>query len=119
MTPFTPTREGRARAFEAAFAVRQVEIGFVGLLSLIVGLTASVFGVSLLLSPLFASWTGWLGLVSGGSTVAAGIAQAYTGFSSLAMSLSMSASVLLLAWAVVIGVRFGILVPNCVALNVP
>ena len=104
--------EARALAFEAAFAVRQVEIGFVSLLSLIFGLTVSVFGVSLLLSPLFASWSGWLGLVSGGGTVAAGIAQAYTGFSSLAMSLSMPASVLLLAWAVVIGVRLWHLAPE-------
>lgn len=104
--------EARALAFEAAFAVRQVEVGFASLLSLIFGLTLSVFGVALLSSPRFASWSGWLGLVSGGGTVAAGIAQAYTGFSPLAMSLSMPASLLLLMWAVVIGLRLWHLAPE-------
>ena len=104
--------EARTLAFEAAFAVRQIEIGFASLLSLTFGLTVALFGVSLLLSPHFASWTGWLGLVSGGSTAAAGIAQAYTGFSSLAMSLSMPASFLLLIWVIVIGVRLWQLAPE-------
>ena len=104
--------ELRPLAFEAAFAVRQVEIGFASLLSLIFGLTVSVFGIALLLSPRFASWSGWLGLVSGGGTAAAGIAQAYTGFSSLAMSMSMPASLLLLIWAVVIGIRLWHLAPE-------
>lgn len=104
--------ELRALAFEAAFAVRQVEIGFASLLSLIFGLTVSVFGIALLLSPRFASWSGWLGLVSGGGTAAAGIAQAYTGFSSLAMSMGMPASLLLLIWAVAIGIRLWHLAPE-------
>lgn len=104
--------EARALAFEAAFPVRQVEIGFASLLSLIFGLTVSVFGIALLLSPRFASWSGWLGLVSGGGTVAAGIAQAYTGFSSLAMSMSMPASLLLLIGTIVIGVRLWRLAPE-------
>ena len=104
--------EARMLAFEAAFAVRQVEIGFASLLSLIFGLTVSVFGVALLLSPRFSSWSGWLGLVGGGGTVAAGIAQAYTGFSSLAMSLNMPATLLLLIWAVVTGVRLWHLAPE-------
>lgn len=104
--------EARMLAFEAAFAVRQVEIGFASLLSLIFGLTVSVFGVALLLSLRFASWSGWLALVSGGGTVAAGIAQAYTGFSSLAMSMSMPASLLLLIWAVVIGAQLWHIAPE-------
>lgn len=104
--------EARMLAFEAAFAVRQVEIGFASLLSLIFGLTVSAFGVALLLSRHFASWSGWLGLVAGGGIVAAGIAQAYTGFSSLAMSLNMPATLLLLIWTVVIGVRLWHLAPE-------
>ena len=72
----------------------------------------SVFGIALPLSPRFASWSGWLGLVSGGGIVAAGIAQAHTGFSSLAMSMSMPASLLLLIWVVVIGIRLWRLAPE-------
>jgi hypothetical protein len=104
--------EARVLAFEAAFAVRQVEIGLASLLSVIFGLTVSVFGIALLLSPRFAPWSGWLGLVSGGATVTAGVAQAYTGFSTVAMSMSMPASVLLLIWVVVVGVRLWRLAPE-------
>src|SRR5437660_9760474 len=73
--------EARARAFEGAFAVRQVEIGLASLLSVLFGLTVSAFGSSMLHSRRFPTWLGWLGLLGGLGTLAAGIAQAYTGFS--------------------------------------
>ena len=72
------------------------------LLSMLFGLTVSAFGISMLLSRRFPTWLGWLGLLGGLGTLAAGIAQAYTGFSPLAMMLSMPAGVLLL-WAIVVG----------------
>ena len=73
--------DARARAFEGAFAVRQIEIGMASLLSLLFGLTLSVFGVAMLRSQRFPGWLGALGLLGGLATVAGGVAQAYTGFS--------------------------------------
>ncbi len=95
--------EARARAFEGAFAVRQVEVGLTSLLSVLFGLTVSAFGISMLLSRRFPTWLGWLGLLGGLGTLKAGIAQAYTGFSPLAMMLSMPAGCVLLLWAIVVG----------------
>ena len=104
--------EARAHAFEAAFAVRQIEIGMASLLSVVFGLTISVFGISMLLGRRFPVWLGWLGLLGGLGTVAAGVAQAYTGFSGLAMALSMPASGVLLVWAVVVGAFLWRLAPE-------
>ncbi len=103
--------EARARAFEGAFAVRQVEIGMASLLSVLFGLTVSAFGISMLLTRRFPTWLGWLGLLGGLGTLAAGIAQAYTGFSALAMILSMPAGCVLLLWAIVVGVFLWRLAP--------
>ena len=94
------TGEARALAFEGTFAVRQVEIGLASLLGVLFGLTIMVFGIAMILSRRFPTWLGGLGLVGGLTTLAAGVAQAYTGFSPLAMTLSMPASALLLLWAV-------------------
>jgi hypothetical protein len=104
--------EGRARAFEGAFAVRQIETGMASLLSVLFGLTISVFAVSMLHSRRFPMWLGWLGLLGGLGTVAAGVAQAYTGFSALAMLLSMPASCLLLLWALPVGACLWRLAPR-------
>ena len=106
------TGEARVRAFESAFAVRQVEIGLASLLSVLFGLTISAFGVSMLSSRRFPTWLGWLGLLGGLGTVAAGIAQAYTGFSALAMTLSMPAGCLLLLWAILVGAFLRRLAPR-------
>lgn len=90
----------RTRAFEAAFAVRQVEIGLASLTGLTFGLTITVFGVAMLLGRRFPAWLGWVALAGGLGTVAGGIAQAYTGFSRLAMTLGMPASAVVLVWTV-------------------
>ena len=104
--------EARARAFESAFAVRQIEIGLASLLSVLFGFTIAAYGIALLFSPRFPRWLGGLGLVGGFAAVAAGIAQAYTGFSALAMMLSMSASAVLLLWAIIVGVFMWRLAPR-------
>ena len=75
------------------------------------GLTVSVFGISMLLSRRFPTWLGWLGLLGGLGTLAAGIAQAYTGFSPLAMMLSMPTGCVLLLWAIVVGALLWRLAP--------
>jgi hypothetical protein len=106
--------EGAARtsAFEAAFAVRQVEIGLASLTGLTFGLTLVVFGVAMLLGRRFPRWLGWVALAGGLGTAGGGIAQAYTGFSSLAMTLGMPANAAVLVWAVGTGILLWRLAPS-------
>ena len=94
----------RLRAFEGALAVRHIEIGMASLLSLTFGLTIVVFGTAMLRSARYSTWLALLGVAGGAATMAAGVAQAYTGFSSLSMIVSMPASVMLLIWALLVGV---------------
>jgi hypothetical protein len=95
--------EARPLAFEAAYAVRQVEIGLAGLLSLLGGLTMIAFGLAVLPSARYPAWLGAIGLLDGFGMAAAGAAQASTGFSGLAMALSMLTSSVFLAWAALAG----------------
>lgn len=111
------TGEARVFAFEAAFAVRQIEIGLASLLSLLSGFTLIVFGVSIVLSPRYPLWMGWLGLLSGLGLVATGAAQASTGFSDLAMTLSMLVSSVFLIWAILAGILMWRLAPQLVSDN--
>jgi len=95
-------REG---AFYAAFAVRQIEIGLASMVSLSSGVTATVYGVALLLDRTYPTWVGGLGIGGGVPTAAAGVVIAYTGFSGLAMAINMPANSLLLAWMILLGVH--------------
>jgi uncharacterized protein (DUF983 family) len=104
--------EARAHAFEAAFAVRQIEVGLASLLSILIGLTMVAFAIALRFSKQFPKWVATLGLLGGVVTVAAGIAQAYTGFSTLAMRLSMGGGSVLLLWAMIVGVFMWRLAPR-------
>lgn len=106
------TGEARALAFEAAFAVRQIEVGLASLLSLLSGVTVAVFGVSILLSTRYPSWVGGIGLLDGLGLAAAGAAQASTGFSEVAMVLSMLASSVLILWVILVGVLLWRLAPQ-------
>src|SRR5256885_2363044 len=81
--------EARARAFEGALAVRQVEIGMASLLSVLFGLTVSAFGISMLVSRRFPTWLGWLGLLGGVGTLAARVAQGCTCVSPRALRLTL------------------------------
>jgi hypothetical protein len=98
------TGDARALAYEAAFAVRQIEIGLASLLSLVSGLTVAILGMGLLMSTRHPRWLGALGLAGGLSTAAAGAVQAATGFSGVAMTLSMVSSAVLLDWVLLAGV---------------
>jgi hypothetical protein len=104
--------EDRLHAFESAFAVRQIEIGLASLLSVLFGLTLIVFGVSIFLSRRFPKWLAALGLIGGLGTLAAGVVQAYTGFSALAMMVGMPANTFLLVWAVLVGTYLWRLAPS-------
>ena len=94
----------RMLAFEAALAIRQIEIGLAGFLNVLSGLTLGGFGVAVLLSARYPAWLGAIGLLDGLAMSAAGAALASTGFSDLAMALSMVSSSVSLAWGVLAGV---------------
>jgi hypothetical protein len=91
-------------AFQAAFAVRQVEVGLASTLSLLFGATVTVCGVALLGDRMFPKWIAALAILGGVSTTTGGIVIAYTGFSELAMAINMPASALLLVWMLMVGV---------------
>ncbi len=90
--------------FEAAFGVRQIEIGLSSTMSFLFGLTVIVFGLAMVQSRTYPAWLGWIGLVGGLATATAGVALAFTGFSGLAMMISMPASIVVLVWVIATGV---------------
>lgn len=98
------TDDARAVIYEAALAVRQIEIGLASLLSMTTGLTLIAFGFAMFLSVRYPRWLGPIGLLDGLGMLAAGAAQAATGFSALAMALSMTASSVLLIWIILAGI---------------
>jgi hypothetical protein len=89
---------------QAAFAVRQIEIGLASIASLLFGLTVSIYGIALLTDPRFPKWLGLLAIAGGAPTAIAGIVIAYTGFSASAMAINMPAGSLLLCWMVALGI---------------
>jgi hypothetical protein len=91
-------------AFHTAFAIRQVEIGLASVLSLLFGVTATLYGVALVLEDTYPKWLGGLAIVGGVPTTVGGLVIAYTGFSRLAMSVHMLATSLLLLWMLMLGV---------------
>jgi len=90
--------------FHATFAVRQIEIGLASMLSLVLGLTVSVYGVALLADRMYPKWLAGLAIIGGVPTIVAGVVMAYTGFSDLAMTINMPASVILLLWMLSLGI---------------
>jgi hypothetical protein len=94
---------GRAALFHAAFGVRQIEVGLASITSLLLGLTASIYGVALLIDRRFPRWIGALAIVGGAPTAIAGVVIAYTGFSTLAMVINMPANSLLILWMIALG----------------
>jgi hypothetical protein len=90
--------------FQAAFAVRQIEIGLASIASLLFGLTVSIYGIALLTDPRLPKWLGFMAIAGGAPTAIAGIVIAYTGFSGLAMAINMPAGSLLLFWMVALGI---------------
>jgi len=91
--------------------VRQIEIGLAALLSVTTGLTLIAFSFAMLVSMRYPHWVGVIGLLDGLGMVAAGAAQA-TGFSALAMTISMPASSVLLRWIILAGILMWRLAPR-------
>ena len=94
-------------SFEAALAVRQIEIGFASIASLLFGLTASIYGIALWRDGRYPGWIAVIAVAGGAPTALAGIAMACTGFSSLAMALSMPSGLLLIFWITALGIYRG------------
>jgi hypothetical protein len=97
--PATP----KAIAFQSPFAVRQMEIGLASVLSIVLGATATLYGVALLNSE-YPRWVGPLAIVGGLPTPLSGVIMAFTGFSGLEMAINMPASLILVAWVMILGV---------------
>lgn len=95
--------EARPMIFEAAFAVRQIEIGLASILAIFLGLAVILYGMAQRADPSTSTWVAWLGIVSGASTLGAGVVQAYMGFADATMMVSMPSTILLVLWIVVVG----------------
>ena len=95
---------GKAALFQGAFGVRQIEVGLASIASLLLGLTASTYGVALLIDHRFPRWLGALAIVGGAPTAIAGVVIGRTGFSNLAMAINMPSGSLLILWMIVLGV---------------
>jgi hypothetical protein len=91
-------------AFEAAFAVRQIEVGVASFTALLFGTAVVLLGIALTASAYYPTWLGWLGVIGGGGTAAGGVLMAFTGFSHAATNLMMPFNVALLAWMVAAGI---------------
>jgi hypothetical protein len=94
----------KAALFAAAYGVRQIEIGLAGISCLLLGLTAAIFGLALVIDGCLPRWAGLLGIVGGISTTASGVLISTTGFSELAMSINMPAVAVLMAWMIALGI---------------
>jgi len=68
------------------------------------GFTVFLYGIVLLLSPVGPSWLGVFGILGGVATLVAGIIQAHTGFSDIALSTGMTITLAVLVWTIFIGV---------------
>ena len=94
----------KAVALRVAEAVRHIEIGLTSLTVLILGLAFILYGAAIELSRVYPRWLGWLTVVGGGLWVVVSIFFAYTGFSSLAITISQASGIFLLVWALALAV---------------
>jgi hypothetical protein len=90
--------------FSAAFGVRQIEVGFASMTSLLFGLTAAIYGIALWIDGRFPKWIAAVAIVGGAPTAIAGVVMAHTGFSNQAMVVGMPSNALLIVWMIVLGV---------------
>jgi hypothetical protein len=102
---------GDAR-FEAAFAVRQVEIGLAALFNVLFGSTLAALSIAILSSSRYPQWLGAGGLVVALAIVAAGAATAFAGFSAVPMTIVMLATLMFLVWLVAAAILMWRLAPQ-------
>jgi hypothetical protein len=63
----------KASLFAAAYGVRQVEIGLAGMVCLLLGVTAAVLALAVVIDGHLPRWAGLLGVAGGVSTAASGV----------------------------------------------
>jgi hypothetical protein len=95
---------GKGAMFDAAFGVRQIEVGLASMTSLLFGITAAIYGFALLIDGRLPKWIGAVAIVGGLPTAIAGVVMAHTGFSNLAMLVGMPSNSLLILWMIVLGI---------------
>ena len=96
--------EARAATFEAAVAVRAIEIGLASITALLFGLAVFLYGIAIIVDDATSSWLGLFGAFAGAATLASGLGLAYGGFSSTAMNVNIWSTLLALVWCVCAGV---------------
>jgi hypothetical protein len=94
---------GKAAMFDATFAVRQIEVGLASMSSLLLGLTATIYGIALLVDSRYPKWLGAVAILGGVPAAIAGVVMAHTGFSDPSMFVGMPADALLMLWMVALG----------------
>ena len=97
--------EQKEAVFGVTYGVRQIEIGLASLVSLLFGLTVWSYGLAMLVSTTYPRWLGAVALLGSVGTFAAGVIQAYQGFSAVAMEVGMPSNAALLLWLVIVGVQ--------------
>jgi hypothetical protein len=85
--------------FHSALAIRQIEIGFASMFSLMLGAILILFGLAQFVEGRFPKLLGIVLAVYGATSVVAGYIMVGSGFSDLVMAINMPASGLLLVWA--------------------
>ena len=95
----------KAALYQAALAVRQIEIGLASISSILTGLSFIAFGAGFVREPRLANWMGGVAILGGILTFISGIVIAYTGFSPLSMLINMPSSILLVVWLSAIGIK--------------
>jgi len=90
--------------FNAAFAVRQIEIGFAAVSAMLLGLTVLLALVCLRQARHSAMWLSLLGGAGAVGVLIGAFTMAATGFSDAAMAANMPGSLVLLIWVVLLAV---------------
>jgi hypothetical protein len=108
----TAAGAARASAFEAAFAVRQIEVALTSVFTLSLGSTLCAFALAMLFSKRYPTWLGVVGVPGGLATVTIGLEQASGGFSPLSLDLFMVVGPVDLLWVIVTGILMWRLAPR-------
>jgi hypothetical protein len=96
-------RAAQTAVFEAAFALRQVEVGLDSLLGMLFGLTVVLYGIAILIRGV-AVWLAVLAMVGGLCAIASSLVQAHMGYSDIAMATGMFSNLIVTMWVIGVGV---------------
>ncbi|MFQ5995530.1 MAG: DUF4386 family protein [Acidiferrobacterales bacterium] len=98
------TPDHKPATFQAAFAVRQIEVGMASLMAILFGITMLLYGFAIAASRIYPRWLGWVAVCAGAGTIAGGWITAHTGFSLRTMTIAAPFNLLMVVWMVVMGV---------------